>query len=225
MVENCFSQQTKEGRHRRRRWLPARQRGSYRTYTSTFSNPALDPAVEGKSYNCAQSRYLTYAGATNSSVDAVTLFDVAADRQIPRLRAKRGDRYQVIVQISPKYRGGGVCDAFGCGFACTLTFGLGEALANGSVEGGSCHTTNCGLGFGSGLAFTGGAVGELEAFAGLGSALDISVAYRQRNSGDFYSSNLPVSCLPDRRRICASFVRSLCPLPPRRSLYYLHWSS
>ena len=118
---------------------------------------------------------------------------------------KRGDQYQVIVQISPKYRGGGVCDAFGCGFACTLTFGLGEALANGSVEGGSCHTTNCGLGFGSGLAFTGGAVGELEAFAGLGSALDISVAYRQRNSGDFYSSNLPVSCLPDRRRICASF--------------------
>jgi hypothetical protein len=55
----------------------------------------LDPAVEGKSYNCAQSRYLMYAGATNSSVDAVTLFDVAADRQIPRLRAKRGDRYQV----------------------------------------------------------------------------------------------------------------------------------
>jgi hypothetical protein len=43
----------------------------------------LDPAVEGKSYNCAQSRYLTYAGATNSSVDAVTLFDVAADRARP----------------------------------------------------------------------------------------------------------------------------------------------
>ena len=80
MVENCFSHQTNEGRHRRRRWLPARQRGIYRTYTSTFSKLALDPAVEGKSYNCAQSRYLTYAGATNSSVDAVTLFDVAADR-------------------------------------------------------------------------------------------------------------------------------------------------
>jgi hypothetical protein len=36
----------------------------------------------------------------------------------------------------------------------------------------SCHTINCGSGFGLGLAFTGGAeglaVGELEAFAGLG---------------------------------------------------------
>jgi hypothetical protein len=120
--------------------VPSRQRGIYRTYTSTFPNPALDPAVEGKSYNCAQSRHLTYAGATNSSVDAVTLFDVAAEPQIPRLRATRGDRYQVIVQISPKYRGGGVCDAFGCGLAWTLTFGLGEALASSSVEGGSCHT-------------------------------------------------------------------------------------
>jgi len=45
--------------------------------------------------------------------------------------------------------------------------GLGEALASGNPEGGSCHTINCGLGFGFGLAFTGGAVGELEAFAGL----------------------------------------------------------
>ena len=51
--------------------------------------------------------------------------------------------------------------------AWTLTFGLGEALASGSAEGGSCHTVNCGIGFGFGLAFTGGAVGELEAFAGL----------------------------------------------------------
>jgi hypothetical protein len=182
LVENCFSQQTNEGRHRRRRWLPARHRGIYRTYTSTFPNPALDPAVEGKSYNCAQSRYLMYAGATDSSVDAVTPFDVAAERQIPRLRATRGNRYQVIVQISPKYRGAGGCDAFGCGLAWTLTFGLGEALANGSVEGGSCHTINCGLAFGFGLAFTGGAVGEHEAFVGLGSALGISVAYRHRDS-------------------------------------------
>jgi hypothetical protein len=83
----------------------------------------------------------------------------------------------VIVQISPKYRGGGVCDAFGCGLAWTLTFGLGEALASGNAEGGSCHTINGGLGFGFGLAFTGGAVGELEAFAGLGLALGTSVAY------------------------------------------------
>jgi hypothetical protein len=111
----------------------------------------LDPAVEGKSYNCAQSRYLMYAGATDSSVDAVTPFDVAAERQIPRLRATRGNRYQVIVQISPKYRGAGGCDAFGCGLAWTLTFGLGEALANGSVEGGSCHTINCGLASALGL--------------------------------------------------------------------------
>jgi hypothetical protein len=49
LVENCFSQPTKEGRHRRRRWLPASHRGICRTYTSTFPNPALDPAVEGKS--------------------------------------------------------------------------------------------------------------------------------------------------------------------------------
>ena len=42
-----------------------------------------------------------------------------------------------------------------------------EALTSGSAEGGSCHTVNCGIGFGFGLAFTGGAVGELEAFAGL----------------------------------------------------------
>ena len=48
-----------------------------------------------------------------------------------------------------------------------LTCGLGEALASASAEGGSCHTINSGLGFGFGLAFTGGPVGELEAFAGL----------------------------------------------------------
>jgi hypothetical protein len=70
---------------------------------------------------------------------------------------------------------------FGCRLAWTLTFALGEALANSSVEGGSCHTINCGLGFVFGLAFTGGAAGEHGAFAGLGSALGISVAYRQRD--------------------------------------------
>jgi hypothetical protein len=53
-----------------------------------------------------------------------------------------------------------------------LTFGLGQALANWSDEGGSCHAIKCGLGFGFGPAFTGGAVGELEAFAGLALRLD-----------------------------------------------------
>jgi len=44
---------------------------------------------------------------------------------------------------------------------------LGDAFARGSAEGGSCHTINSGLGFGFGFVFTGGAVGELEAFVGL----------------------------------------------------------
>jgi hypothetical protein len=44
LVENCcFSQQTKEERYRRRRWLPAGHRGIYRAYTSTFPNPATGP--------------------------------------------------------------------------------------------------------------------------------------------------------------------------------------
>ena len=58
-----------------------------------------------------------------------------------------------------------VSDAFGCGLVWAFTFGLGEAVTRGSVEG-SCHTVNSGLGFGFGFVFT-GAVGELEAFAGL----------------------------------------------------------
>ena len=49
LVENCFSHQIKGGRHRRRRWRPVRHRRIYRTYTSTFPNPALDRAVESKS--------------------------------------------------------------------------------------------------------------------------------------------------------------------------------
>jgi hypothetical protein len=56
-------------------------------------------------------------------------------------------------------------------FGLAEAVGLGEALARG-VVGGSCHTIDCGLGFGFGLAFTGGTeglgAGELEARAGLG---------------------------------------------------------
>ena len=82
---------------------------------------------------------------------------------------------------------------FGCRLAWTLTFALGEALANSSVEGGSCHTINCGLGFVFGLAFTGGAAGEHGAFAGLGSALGISVAYRSVCRGSDRDRSRPVT--------------------------------
>jgi hypothetical protein len=62
----------------------------------------------------------------------------------------------------------GVPDTFGCGLR--ETFGLGEALARSVVEG-SCHTIDCGVGFGLGVALIGGTVGlgggELEAFARL----------------------------------------------------------
>ena len=44
----------------------------------------------------------------------------------------------------------GVSEAFGCGLALSFTFGPGEAIARGVVEG-SCHTNNVDLASASGL--------------------------------------------------------------------------
>jgi hypothetical protein len=158
LVENCFSQQTNEERHRRRRWPPARQRGIYRTYTTTFPAPAC---IWGQlTAQLKQSRFSIWRQKNSSAPSRDTRRSVSSDRSNQFEISRRG-----------------VCDAFGCGPARTLTFGLGEALASGNAEGAPGTPLMVDLASALGLAFTGGAVGELEAFAGLGSALGISVAY------------------------------------------------
>jgi len=68
-----------------------------------------------------------------------------------------------------------VSGAFASGLGGALGFELGDLVVSGYMGGGSSQTIECGLGFRFGPAFTSGteglAVGELDAFAGLGIAI------------------------------------------------------